>query len=367
MAHPQVEYRRLGKSGLRVSVPILGAMSFGSEKWMPWVLNEDKALPILKAAWDLGVNTWDTANVYSNGESERIIAKAIKKYNIPRSKLVILTKCHGLVHEDPGVRTVVQQPNLKNTRDYLNMSGLSRQAIFQQVEASLKRLDTEYIDLLQIHRVDMNTPFEETMCALNDLVRSGKVRYIGASSMWAWQFAEYQKVAEKNGWAKFVSMQNRYSLMYREEEREMNKYCDFAGIGLIPYFPLEGGELARPLSETSLRAEFFKKSDYQTEKTDVDKEIINRVEKIAKPRYLMQKTDADKEIINRVEKIAKVKGWKMSQVAQAWIKTKVSSPIIGFSSATRVEEAIIPDKKLTEEEIKYLEEPYVPKPILGHN
>jgi len=339
---PQVEYRRVGKSGLRVSVPILGAMSFGSDKWAPWVINEDKALPLLKAAWDLGITTWDTANVYSNGESERVIAKAIKKYNLPRSKLVILTKCNGLVHEDLGVRTMMF-PNLKNTRDYLNMSGLSRQAIFQQVEASLKRLEVDYIDLLQIHRCDMNTPFEETMCALNDLVRWGKVRYIGASSMWAWQFAEYQNVAEKNGWAKFISMQNHYSLLYREEEREMNKYCDYTGVGLIPWGPLAAGQLARPLGETSVREDSAKGSAFE-----------------------MKKSDADKEIINRVEKLAKQKGWAMGQVAQAWINTKVSSPIIGFSSAARLEEAIIPDKKLTEEEIKYLEEPYVPKPIQGH-
>jgi len=173
----QVEYRNLGKSGLRVSVPILGTMSFGTDKWMPWVLNEDKALPILKAAWDLGISTWDTANTYSNGESERIIAKAIKKYNIPRSKLVILTKCMFPVHEDPSVFSMAV-PNLRNTRDYVGMAGLSRQAIFQQVEASLERLETDYIDLYQIHRCDMNSPFEETMCALNDLVRSGKLGVI---------------------------------------------------------------------------------------------------------------------------------------------------------------------------------------------
>ncbi|KZP01287.1 Aldo/keto reductase [Calocera viscosa TUFC12733] len=343
MPHPQVEYRRLGKSGLRVSVPILGAMSFGSDKWMPWVLNEDKALPILKAAWDLGVNTWDTANVYSNGESERMIAKAIKTFNIPRSKIVILTKCNSLVHEDPGVPTM-PHPELKDTKTYVNMSGLSRQAIFQQVEASLERLETEYIDLLQIHRCDMNTPFEETMCALNDLVRSGKVRYIGASSMWTWQLAEYQHVAEKNGWAKFVSMQNCYSLLYREEEREMNKYCDCIGVGLIPWGPLAHGHLARPLSETTLRQDSVKGT-----------------------RYEASKTEADTEIISRVEKLAKEKGWTMGQVSQAWINTKVCSPIIGFSSEKRLEEAIIPDKKLTEEEIKYLEQPYVPRAIWGHS
>ncbi|KZO96984.1 Aldo/keto reductase [Calocera viscosa TUFC12733] len=341
-SQPQVEYRRVGKSGLRVSVPILGAMSFGSDKWAPWVINEDKALPLLKAAWDRGINTWDTANVYSNGESERVIAKAIKTYNIPRSKLVILTKCFSLTHDDPSVLAMFH-PELPNSRDYVNTSGLSRQAIFQQVEASLKRLGTDYIDLLQIHRCDMDTPFEETMRALDDLVRSGKVRYIGASSMWAWQFAEYQNAAEKNGWTKFISMQNHYSLLYREEEREMNKYCDYSGVGLIPWGPLAAGQLARPLGETSVREDSAKGSPFE-----------------------MKKLDADKEIINRVEKLAKQKGWSMGQVAQAWINTKVSSPIIGFSSVKRLEEAIIPDKKLTEEDIKYLEEPYVPKAIQGH-
>ncbi|KZP01284.1 Aldo/keto reductase [Calocera viscosa TUFC12733] len=343
MAHPQVEYRRLGKSGLRVSVPILGAMSFGSDKWMPWVLNEDKALPILKAAWDRGINTWDTANVYSNGESERVIAKAIKTYNIPRSKLVILTKCYACAHDDPAVLHL-RHPELPNTRDYVNTSGLSRQAIFQQVEASLKRLGTDYIDLLQIHRCDVDTPFEETMRALDDLVRSGKVRYIGASSMWTWQFAEYQHVAEQNGWTKFISMQNHYSLLYREEEREMNRYCDFTGVGLIPWGPLAAGLLARPLGETSVREDSEKGSPFE-----------------------MKRSDADKEIISRVEKLAQQKGWAMGQVAQAWINARVCSPIIGFSSEKRLEEAIIPDKKLAEEEIKYLEQPYVPRAIWGHS
>jgi len=333
----QVEYRRLGNSGLRVSVPILGAMSFGSSVWAPWVIDEDKALPLLKAAWDKGINTWDTANAYSNGESERIIGKAIKKYNIPRSKIIILTKCYNGVHEeDMSVATWSHFNELRNTKEYVNTSGLSRQAIFYQVEASLKALGTDYIDLLQIHRLDYETPFEETMCALNDLVRSGKVRYIGASSMWAWQFAEYQHVAEKNGWTKFISMQNQYNLLYREEEREMNAYCKYSGVGLIPWGPLAAGQLARPVDVSTVRGAGADKSP------------------------------ADVEIIKRVEKLAKQKGWKMGQVAEAWINTKVTSPIIGFSSPERMEEAIIPNKTLTEEEIKFLEEPYVTKPIVGH-
>jgi len=295
----------------------------------------------LKAAWDRGVTTWDTANVYSAGVSEEIIGKAIKKFNIPRSKLVIMTKCKGLVSEDLDVRGNEHTLHLAFSKRYINHWGLSRTAIFHQVEASLKRLGTDYIDLYQIHRADPEVPFEETMGALNDLVRWGKVRYIGASSMWTWQLAEYQNVAEKNGWAKFISMQNHYSLLYREEEREMNKYCAYAGIGLVPWGPVAGGQLARPLAaqKDSARAS-------------------------ASQRKL---TSADEEIIRRTEEIAKKKGWSMAQVALAWVDGQVSSPIVGFSSVARLEEAIIPDKKLTEEERKYLEEPYQPTAIKGHD
>ncbi|KZT53424.1 Aldo/keto reductase [Calocera cornea HHB12733] len=336
---PQVTYHRLGNSGLRISNPVLGCMSFGSDEWGSWVLNEDKALPLLKAAWDLGVNTWDTANIYSNGESERIIAKALKKYNIPRSKVLILTKCHFLVGSTPGMHTLFS-PELQNTRDFVNQSGLSRAAIFNQVADSLARLETDYIDLLQIHRADANTPAEETMEALHDLVKSGKVRYIGASSMWAWQLANYNHVAEQHGWTKFVSMQSQYSLLYREEEREMNAFCNYSGVGLIPWGPVAGGHLTRPLGEDSTRSEGTKGTPFE-----------------------LKHTDADKEIIRRVDELAKKKGWNMAQVALAWINTKVTAPIVGISSPARLQEAIIPDKKLTEEEIKYLEEPYVPKPV----
>ena len=248
----KAEYKRLGKSGLKVSVPILGAMSIGSSKWQPWVIEEEESLPLLKAAYDRGLTTWDTgmtdgaakylqqlltaykANVYSNGVSEELVGKAIKKYDLPRDKLVILTKCFGYVGEDPGLRTIQYGKELPQLKDYVNQGGLSRQAIFNAVNASLKRLDMDYIDLLQIHRFDPNTPLEETMEALHDLVKSGKVRYIGASSMWAVQFAQMQFTAEKNGWTKFISMQNHYNLLYREEEREMNRFCNDTGVGLIP-------------------------------------------------------------------------------------------------------------------------------------
>lgn len=204
----KAEYKRLGRSGLRVSVPILGAMSFGSRDWQPWVIEEDEALPLLKAAYDKGLNTWDTANVYSNGVSEEIIGKAIKKYNIPRNKLVILSKCYGYVGEEPGVRGIMYGQAIAASKDYVNRGGLSRTAIFDAVNTSLAKLDTPYLDLLQIHRFDPHTPMEETMEALHDLVKSGKVHYLGASSMWAYQFAMLQHCAERNGWTKFISMQN---------------------------------------------------------------------------------------------------------------------------------------------------------------
>ncbi len=188
----------------------------------------------LELGKDALANNQPTANVYSNGVSEELVGKAIKKYSLPRHKIVILTKLYAVVGEDPGLRTINYAKELPQLKDYVNQGGLSRQAIFNQVNASLKRLDTDYIDLLQIHRYDPNTPIEETMEALHDLVRSGKVRYIGASSMWAVYFAQMQFVAEKNGWTKFVSMQNHYSLLYREEEREMNRFCNETGVGLIP-------------------------------------------------------------------------------------------------------------------------------------
>lgn len=230
---------------------------------------------------------------------------------------------------------------MTETADYVNQGGLSRAAIFNAVDASLKRLQMDYIDLLQIHRFDKDTPIEETMQALHDLVRSGKVRYIGASSMWAYQLAQMQFCAEKNGWTKFVSMQNHYSLCYREEEREMNKFCHETGVGLIPWGPLYAGRLARPLG-----------TDKTARESNSPKEL----------------SDAEKEIINRVQALAEKKGWKMSQVALAWIVQKNTIPIVGFSSVQRIEEACaVNGKELTEEEIKHLEEPYQPRAIQGHS
>ncbi|MCJ1359493.1 MAG: hypothetical protein MMC33_009495 [Icmadophila ericetorum] len=346
----KAEYKQLGKSGLRVSVPILGAMSFGHKSWQDWVIQEEEALPLLKAAYDKGLNTWDTANVYSNGHSEMIIAKAIKKYNIPRQKLLILTKCYAPVGEEPAISGMKHAEHIYKSKDYVNQYGLSRQAIFNAVDASLARLETSYIDLLQIHRFDKSVPTEETMEALHDVVKSGKVRYIGASSMWAYQFAMMQFCAEKHGWTKFVSMQNHYNLLYREEEREMNKFCNQTGVGLIPWAPLCRGHLARPPSAHG-----------STGRSKKEKET-GKPSPSGSPEH-----ENDLKIIERVQEIAKKHDWKMSTVALAWINKRVASPIVGFSSIERMDEALeAGGKTLSEEEEKHLEELYIDRAISGH-
>lgn len=344
----KVQYRRLGQSGLKVSVPIFGCMSFGDPKSLDWAIGEDEALPLLKAAYDRGLNTWDTANMYSNGASEVIVGKALKKYNIPREKVVILTKCFWAVGEEPELRAFFFAKEMGQSKDYVNQAGLSRAAIFNQVEGSLKRLGTDYIDLLQIHRFDPETPIEETMKALHDLVQSGKVRYIGASSMWGTQFARMQFVAEKNGWTKFVSMQNHYNLLYREEEREMNRFCNDTGVGIIPWAPLCRGHLAR-------RPEVFGET------------ARSKGEKNNQPGS-HGTVEPDLTIIQRAIEIADKHEWPISHVALAWINKRVTSPIIGFSSEKRLDEAVgVGKKELTEEEEKYLEELYQPKAIQGHS
>ncbi|KAF8647253.1 hypothetical protein AX16_006821 [Volvariella volvacea WC 439] len=339
-----VEYRKLGRCGLRVSVPIVGAMSFGSKEWRPWVIEEEETFKILKAAWDKGINTIDTANVYSNGFSEAIIGKFLAKYEIPRHEVVILTKCFGVVGKTPDLPTWGNNATLFKQRDYVNQGGLSRAAIFNAVEASLKRLNTSYIDVLQIHRYDQDVEPEETMKALHDLVQSGKVRYLGASSMRCWQFAHLNQIAERNGWTKFVCMQDEYSLLYREDEHELHAYCKFHGIGIIPWAPLGAGTLARPVGANSTT-----RSDY--------------VRGTAMDRRLSQ---SDEVIINRVEELSKKYGRKMSQIALAWTAKKITSPIVGLSSTDRLEESLIGGFELTDEDVKYLEEPYEPRPIRGH-
>ncbi|THU78748.1 Aldo/keto reductase [Dendrothele bispora CBS 962.96] len=344
MSEGKVHYRYLGSSGLKVSVPILGAMSFGSPEWAKWVLDEEQSMEILNAAWDVGINTIDTANEYSDGESERIIGKFMQQHRIPRSRIVIATKCFHPVAPRPGM-PYTEYSRLRDTRDFQNQYGLSRTAIFNAVDASLERLQTSYIDLLQIHRYDPHVRAEETMKALHDLVQMGKVRYIGACSMRAWQFAYLNEIAEKHGWTKFVSMQSEYSLLYREEEREMISYCKFNGIGVIPWAPVAGGLLARALSsEESLRSSASKGMPWE--------------------RTL---TDADQEIVKRVEQVARRRGKLMVQIALAWSAGKITSPIVGTSSVQRLGENVDIDWKLSDEEVEYLEEPYQPKPVRGHD
>ncbi|RDW94418.1 hypothetical protein BP5796_00181 [Coleophoma crateriformis] len=346
---PKMEYTRLGNSGLKISKVILGAMSFGTSEWQDWVLNEEDALPLLKHAYDVGLNTWDTADVYSNGKSEEIIGKALKQYNIPRNRVVILSKCFFGVADD-GAQPPIAALSV-NDGEYVNRQGLSRKHIFDAVDDSVRRLGT-YIDVLQIHRLDRDVPREEIMKALNDVVESGKVRYIGASSMAAWEFQTLNNIAEKNGWHKFISMQNYYNLLYREEEREMLPYCRDVGIGCIPWSPIARGALSRPYSDRSTTRE---KSD-----------------KMLSAMIRGKEAEIDKHIINRVEELAKKKGVSMATIATAWCLSKEKvNPIIGLSSKDRIDQAVASvhfasSGKLTPEDIAYLEEGYAPKERQGY-
>ncbi|OAL52419.1 Aldo/keto reductase [Pyrenochaeta sp. DS3sAY3a] len=339
----KMEYVNLGKSGLKVSKIILGAMSYGTSEWQPWVLNEAESLPLLEHAYKNGINTWDTADIYSHGQSEKIIAKALKQYNIPRNKVVILSKCYfGVAESNPnlGIASVSI-----NDGDMVNQVGLSRKHIFDAVEKSVERLGT-YIDVLQIHRLDRDTPREEIMKALNDVIERGWVRYIGASSMAAWEFQTLQNIADKNGWHKFVSMQNYYNLIYREEEREMIPYCKDTGVGLIPWSPIARGVLTRPWSDRSSKR--------------------STTDKFADALVYQRENETDKKIIERVEEIAKKNNVSMACVATSWCIKKGVCPIIGLSSKERIEEAVQNIHfKLSEEDTKYLEEVYVPKERQG--
>ncbi|KAG1721654.1 NADP-dependent oxidoreductase domain-containing protein [Suillus lakei] len=319
-----VQYRSLGKTGLKVSVPILGTMSFGTSIWASRVLNEEPSIKTMKAAWDLGIDTIDTTNTYSNGKSERLIAKFIEKvitFLAPRSKYI------GLVASDPTIQSFFR-PSLDKLPKYVNPRGLSRAAIFNAVDASLDRLETQYIDPLQIHRFDASVTPEETLKALHDLVHSGKVHYIGASSMCCWQSAMLNDAAVRNGWTNFVSMQDEYSLLYREEEREMLAHSS--------------GVLARPVSTETTRIN-------STKGTPFERKLNN----------------ADATIVNRVEELSKKKNSKMSRIVLAWVASRVSGPTVGISSL-RLHESTIEGIELTPEEMTYLEEPYEPKAISGH-
>ncbi|MCG7382056.1 aldo/keto reductase [Paenibacillus sp. ACRRY] len=324
-----MEYVKLGKTGLDVSRICLGCMGFGdASRWIhQWVLNEENSRPVIKKALELGINFFDTANVYSLGASEEILGRALKDY-AKRDEVVIATKVHGRMHEGP------------------NGAGLSRKAIMSEIDKSLMRLGTDYVDLYQIHRWDYHTPIEETMEALHDVVKAGKVRYLGASAMYAWQFQKALFVAERNGWTKFVSMQNHLNLLYREEEREMLPLCKEEGIGVIPYSPLASGRLTRDWSETTHRSE---------------------TDQVQKSKY-DSTADTDRSIVERVAEIASKHGVPRVHIALAWLTQKqpVTAPIIGATKISHLEEAVAAlDVKLTAEEIAFLEEPYVPHPVVG--
>jgi len=326
-----MEYIKLGNTGLDVSKICLGCMSFGdATKWIhSWVLDEPETRKIIKKALDLGVNFFDTANVYSLGTSEEFLGRALKDY-ASRDEIVIATKISGAMHKGA------------------NREGLSRKAILAEVEACLNRLGVDYIDLLYIHRWDYNTPIEETMQALNDVVRSGKVHYLGASSMYAWQFQKAQYTAKRNGWTTFSAMQGHYNLLYREEEREMNPLCKDMGVALVPYSPLAAGRLTRNWEDSSSKR--FKEDTVAQYKYDSTE-------------------DTDRPIVERVAAIAEKYGITKSQVSVAWLWAKgVCSPVVGITKEKYLDDFVSAiDVKLSEEDIAYLEELYVPHKIVGHN
>lgn len=324
-----MEYVNLGHTGLSVSRLCLGCMSYGDPNrgGHPWTLNEEVSRPFIKRALELGINFFDTANVYSAGSSEEIVGRALKEF-AHRDEVVIATKVHGRMRPGP------------------NGAGLSRKAIMSEIDNSLQRLGTDYVDLYQIHRWDNETPIEETMEALHDIVKSGKARYIGASSMYAWQFLKAQHTAERNGWTRFVSMQNYFNLLYREEEREMLPLCKADGIGVIPWSPLARGRLTRDWEEQSTRSE---------------------MDEFGKTLY-MRTADADRKVVERVAEVAAERGIPRAQVALAWVlqKEPVTAPIVGATKSHHLEDAVAAlSVKLTQEEVARLEEPYVPHPILG--
>jgi aryl-alcohol dehydrogenase (NADP+) len=325
-----MQYTRLGSTGATVSRLCLGMMTYGAKSSREWALEEDEARPLIKKAIDLGFTFFDTANVYSNGVSEEITGRALKDLGSARDTYVLATKVHGVMGESP------------------NQRGLSRKHIMQSIDDSLRRLGMDYVDLYQIHRHDPNTPIEETLEALTDVVKAGKALYIGASSMFAWQFAKMLAASDRLGFSRFVTMQNHYNLLYREEEREMIPLCREEGIGLIPWSPLARGLLTRPRSESdaTLRA-----------KTD------------AFGKNLYGRDAGDFAVIDAVSAVAKRRGVPNAQIALAWMLAQpgITAPIIGASKMQHLDDAVAAlDIKLEADEIKALTDPYQPHPVLGH-
>jgi aryl-alcohol dehydrogenase (NADP+) len=327
-----MQYVNLGKSGLKVSRLCLGMMTYGSKKWREWILEEEEATPFVKRALEAGINFFDTADIYSFGASEEVLGNILQKLAVKRETVVVATKVFQAMSDD------------------INDRGLSRKHIMDSIDRSLKRLKMNYVDLYQIHRWDYNTPIEETMSALHDVVKSGKARYIGASSMFAWQFSKAQHAADLNGGTRFISMQNHYNLVYREEEREMIPLCLDQGIGLIPWSPMArgffAGNRARGGGGETVRAKTDSFSD----------QLYFRTE--------------DFTVAERAQEIAKERGVTASQIALAWLLNKphISAPIIGSSKMEHLDQAIATlDIKLSTEETKRLEQPYQPHPVLGHS
>lgn len=324
-----MEYTRLGKTGLKVSRVCLGCMSFGvpNRGAHPWSLDEQQSRPFIQRALDLGFNFFDTANAYSDGTSEEIIGRALRDF-ARRDEVVIATKVFFPVSKGANAR------------------GLSRKSIMTEIDASLRRLGTDYVDLYQIHRWDYETPIEETLEALHDVVKSGKARYIGASSMYAWQFTRALYTADINGWTRFASMQNHYNLLMREEEREMMPLCEAEGVGVIPWSPLARGRLTRDWDDVTARSE-----------SDVfGKTLYNAMQ------------ESDREVVARVATIAKDRGVPRAQIALAWMlqKSFITSPIVGVTRMQHLDDAVAAvELKLSADEIASLEEPYVPHPISG--
>ena len=326
-----MDYIRLGSTGLKVSRICLGCMSYGvpARGAHPWTLPEDLSRPFIKRALDAGINFFDTANVYSDGTSEEILGRALKDF-ASRDDVVIATKLFSRMRDTP------------------NGAGLSRKAILTEIDHSLRRLGTDYVDLYQTHRWDYHTPIEETLEALHDVVKAGKARYIGASSMYAWQFAKALHLADRHGWTRFVSMQNHYNLLYREEEREMMPLCQAEGIGVIPWSPLARGRLTRPWAE---------KDATSRAKTDEFGGTLYRAME-----------DADRRVVDKVMEVAAARGIFPAQVALAWMLSKsyLTAPIVGATKPQHLDDAIAAvDVKLSTDEIAALESPYVPHAIAG--
>ena len=324
-----MEYTTLGDTGITVSKICLGCMSFGDPEWREWVLDEEAGIELVERALELGVNFFDTANMYSNGESERVLGKALEGH---REEAVVATKGYFQMDEDDP-----------------NSGGLSRKAIEQELEASLDRLGMETVDLYQIHRRDADTLPAETLRALDDAVRRGKVRYLGASSMWAQEFAEYLHASDRLGLDRFVTMQNHYNLVYREEEREMLPLCDREGVGVIPWSPLARGYLARPHEEIDA-----------TRRGEAEEHLYEHP----------YREGGGREINERVEELAAEKGVKMAQIGLAWLFSKdvVDAPIVGTTSIEHLEDAVEAlEIDLRDSDVTYLEEPYEPVPISGHD